>query len=395
VQRLAFKTQLKLARLYQQQRSWPALRELLRAVEASLATPAAASAASTGGVAVDADRSKATQLLEVCALQIQMHEELRDTKRCSEAFHRAKGIAKSAVPHPSITGTIQEAGGKLAMGERDWEAARLYFLEAFKAYEEAGLTGRTLACLRYMLLANMLSASRINPFDSQETKAYERDPAITPMTALTDAYLADDIAAFEPVLKGTAAAAAAPTGAGTGAGGARSGGGGSSGGGVSLASVMDDFMRSYVGDLLHSIRTKVLLSLVGPYTRVSLPFLAAELNMPAREVEELCVGLILDGRLAASIDQVAAMLLVKPSAAVAAAAAQGLSSGAASGATGSSAGGSRLYSELDALAEKLSALVRQLPSASLSASQHHAAELSATAFGLSESSHTSHGYAYQ
>ena len=65
------------------------------------------------------------------------------------------------------------------MEERAWEAARVAFLDAFRAYDEAGMAERTLACLRYMLLANMLAGGRINPFDSQETKAYERDASIT------------------------------------------------------------------------------------------------------------------------------------------------------------------------------------------------------------------------
>lgn len=51
--------------------------------------------------------------------------------------------------------------------------ARLDFQESFKAYEEAGQTSKTLSCLRYLLLASMLSDSRFNPFDDQSTKVRE------------------------------------------------------------------------------------------------------------------------------------------------------------------------------------------------------------------------------
>jgi hypothetical protein len=51
-------------------------------------------------------------------------------------------------------------------------------------------------------------------------------------------------------------------------------------------------------------RTKVLLRLIRPYTRVRLPFLAAQLNAPLGDVESLLVGLILDGKVDGRIDQV-------------------------------------------------------------------------------------------
>ena len=47
------------------------------------------------------------------------------------------------------------------------QTARTEFTSAFKAYEEAGNTSKTIACLKYLLLAAMLSGSKINPFDSQ------------------------------------------------------------------------------------------------------------------------------------------------------------------------------------------------------------------------------------
>ena len=105
---------------------------------------------------------------------------------------------------------------------------------------------KTIACLKYLLLANMLSDSRINPFDSQDTKAYEKDPAIVGMTELTAAYLAGDIASFEPVLRRSA------PGAGFGAG-----AGSLDGGGAANDLASDEFMRTYLDDLMASIRTQV------------------------------------------------------------------------------------------------------------------------------------------
>jgi COP9 signalosome complex subunit 2 len=55
------------------------------------------------------------------------------------------------------------------MSEKEWEKAQIDFFEAFKSYDEAGSSQR-ISCLKYLVLANMLMESQINPFDSQETK---------------------------------------------------------------------------------------------------------------------------------------------------------------------------------------------------------------------------------
>jgi COP9 signalosome complex subunit 2 len=85
---------------------------------------------------------------------------------------------------------------------------------------------------------------------------------------------------------------------------------------------MDDlFIRSYIGELLRSLRTSYLIDLIKPYTRLELSFLAKviasillqlyltltdiqQLNVEIAEVEELLIGLILEGKVDGRIDQV-------------------------------------------------------------------------------------------
>ena len=91
---------------------------------------------------------------------------------------------------------------------------------------------------------------------------------------------------------------------------------------------MDDpFIRSYIGELLRSLRTQYLIDLIKPYTRLELSFLAKvgvlryfvlfqrlihlysqQLNVDIDEVEELLIGLILEGKVEGRIDQVAMRL---------------------------------------------------------------------------------------
>ena len=54
----------------------------------------------------------------------------------------------------------------LCFREGEFEKAHTDFFEAFKNYDESGSPRRT-TCLKYLVLANMLMKSGINPFDSQ------------------------------------------------------------------------------------------------------------------------------------------------------------------------------------------------------------------------------------
>ena len=47
-------------------------------------------------------------------------------------------------------------------------------------------------------------------------------------------------------------------------------------------------------DLLRNIRTKVLIKLIKPYTRIQIPFVSKELNIDVADVEDLLVSCILD-----------------------------------------------------------------------------------------------------
>lgn len=83
----------------------------------------------------------------------------------------------------------------------------------------------------------------------------------------------------------------------------------------------DNFIRAYIGELLRSLRTQYLIDLIKPYTRLELSFLAKvsghifivwsnslaflkQLNVEIEEVEELLIGLILEGKVEGRIDQV-------------------------------------------------------------------------------------------
>ena len=47
----------------------------------------------------------------------------------------------------------------------------------------------------------------------------------------------------------------------------------------------------------------MVLKLIQPYTRIRIPFVSQQLNVPEADVEQLLVSLILDNRINGHIDQ--------------------------------------------------------------------------------------------
>ena len=159
-ERLWFKTNLKLCKLWFELRNFSRMKNVLRELHRSCQH-----------IDGSADQRKGTQLLEVFAIEIQMYTEQKNNKKLKILYQRALTI-KSAIPHPRILGIIRECGGKMHMAERQWEKAATDFFEAFKSYDEAGQP-RRVQCLKYLVLANMLMGSEVNPFDAQEARPFK------------------------------------------------------------------------------------------------------------------------------------------------------------------------------------------------------------------------------
>eukprot|EP00184_Porphyridium_aerugineum_P002586 CAMPEP_0184708474 /NCGR_PEP_ID=MMETSP0313-20130426/37796_1 /TAXON_ID=2792 /ORGANISM="Porphyridium aerugineum, Strain SAG 1380-2" /LENGTH=437 /DNA_ID=CAMNT_0027170063 /DNA_START=84 /DNA_END=1397 /DNA_ORIENTATION=+ len=260
-ERLWFKTNLKLGKLLFDTGEYVRLGKVLRDLHKSCQKEDGTD-----------DLKKGTQLLEVYALEIQMYTETKNTKRLRALYEKALQV-KSAIPHPLIMGIIRECGGKMLMGDKNFEQAKTDFYEAFKSYDEAGNT-RRIQCLKYLVLANMLAGSEINPFDSPEAKPYINNPEIVAMTDLVGAYNLKDIIEFERILN------------------------------IHSKSILEDpFIRLHIQDLLSSFRTQVLIKLIEPYTRVGLRYVSEQLNIPESELEALLVSLILDRKIKGRIDQ--------------------------------------------------------------------------------------------
>ena len=121
--------------------------------------------------------------------------------------------------------------------------------------------------------------SDVDPFGSQEAKPFQSNEEVKAMTDLVQAYQANDITSFESLLE------------------------------KHKKSISEDaFVAEHIQALLDNVRTQVLLKTVRPYSKVKLPHLSEELNIPEKELESLLVNLVLDDVLDAKINQVTGML---------------------------------------------------------------------------------------
>ncbi|RLO09353.1 hypothetical protein DYB28_007908 [Aphanomyces astaci] len=170
---------------------------------------------------------------------------------------------------------IREEGGKMYMAEGQWHLAYNEFFESFRNYQVKKGT-------QYVVLANMLASSDINPFDSREAKVFKDVDEINAMLQLRDAYGNNDITTFNKILNHP-----------------------------KHHITTDPLMKRYLDPLVRNIRSHVLVKVVGPYKTIKLATIAKDMNMSEADVEALAASLINDNILATrKIDQRHKVLVV-------------------------------------------------------------------------------------
>lgn len=259
-ERLWLKTNIKLAKLLLDRKEYHSATKKLRELQKSCQLEDGTD-----------DPSKGTYSLEMYALEIQMCAETHNNKQLKLLYQKALKV-RSAVPHPKIMGIIRECGGKMHMSEENWKDAQSDFFESFRNFDEAGSLQR-IQVLKYLLLTTMLIQSDINPFDSQEIKPYRNDPRIAAMTELVDAYQRDDMHQYIKVLKNN------------------------------QDILSDPFIAENIDEVTRNMRTKAVVKLIAPYTRMKLAWIAKQINISEVEVQDILGFLIVDDKIKGKIDQ--------------------------------------------------------------------------------------------
>jgi len=267
--KVALRLQLSQAKILLKNKDWARLSKSLDTMYASCKLP-------DGSY----DNTKGNQLLEIYAFSIHMETVKQNNKKLKEIYTRALQI--NGVCNPKSMGVIYECGGKMYLRECRWNEANTAFIEAFRNFDECGARNECVSCLKYLVLANMLSGSNINPFDEPRAKAYSTAPEIAAMNSLVEAYQRNSLTDFEHILKFN-----------------------------KTLLLEDDIILTYLPSIRKTLKKHIFLDLVKPYTNLSTAFIEQKLQLSTSEAEGLVVELILDGEVDVTIDQIESVLHVK------------------------------------------------------------------------------------
>lgn len=222
------------------------------------------------------DKDKASDLLEVYAVEMKQLFMSKSFGRMKVLYPKTKGDdVTNAVEDSRTMGPLREYGGRMWMHFRQWTAAYNEFFESFKAYEEAGKTMQAKACIKYLVVANIIACADVNPFAAREICAYGKHPDIEAMRNLRDAFYQDEIGKFQDILR-------------------------CSQNGIST----DPFISGFTKEILDSMRTKVLKRRIKPYRRIRIAFLAKQCLVDGSQMQKLLERLILDEEISGTIDQI-------------------------------------------------------------------------------------------
>jgi len=225
-----------------------------------------------------------------------------------------KSDGKESLVDPRSQSILKEIWGTVYGDEGFWSLAKGEFFTAFSLYDELGNAQKAKQCLRYTVIANMLSGSEANVLDSQNAKAHENDKDIRIVNQLRLAHLRCDVRGFNSAM-------------------------------WEMKKDADPYLMKHIETIASDFQHRAIVTLVKPYRRVKLAHLADVLGENVPKIEEIVVHLILDGLIDARIDQVKGVLDL----------------------TGGSGGASRKYGALDAWCNALNGLVNNLKQPSVNA----------------------------
>ncbi|KAH7822137.1 putative COP9 signalosome complex subunit 2 [Monocercomonoides exilis] len=221
------------------------------------------------------DPTKGSQLVETYALLLQVYDVTNKRRKMKDIYERVSKV-KNAIVHPRISGIIKEIGGKMYMHDRQFAQAQEEFFDAFNHFNKTG-SPRRVTCLKYNILASMLSGSSVNPMSAPETRVYRTDGDVMALTMLIEAFQDRDIPRFMATLRNP----------------------------EQKKRIMGDpLVKEHVDDLLKDIRVAKIKELIVPFSSVRLAYLAEETMCEPKDVELLCAMLITDGEIDGKIDQI-------------------------------------------------------------------------------------------
>lgn len=239
----------------------------------------------------DNQKEKSSELIDIYAMKVQIAAITNNTMSQKDLYERTKNLIKGVVDAKS-QGILRECWGKMFGDDGQWAASKAEFWQAFTCYQTSGLLNNAKDCLKYAVVASMLSPDErgdskkggapadkkiTSLFDAKEAKQFESQPDVQALSKLQQAYERSDVAMFMSCAE-------------------------------QIDKSADQWIRKHLSSMIREFQGKAIIQLVRAYKRIRLDHIALALRITEQHVESLLIQLILDGEISGVIDQVKGIL---------------------------------------------------------------------------------------
>lgn len=213
-------------------------------------------------------------LVDVHLLECRAHRALRAPQRARAALTAARAAASSTYVPPAQQAEVDALSGVLHADEKDYRTAFSYFFEAFDALSPLD-PPRAAAAFKHMLLCKVMmgDAGDVPSLIAAKAGTKFAGPDVDALAAVAAAHADASLAALDAAL-----AAHGPRLRG------------------------DDVVASHIAELYDALLEKNLIRVIAPFSRVEVAHLASLVGLPAEAVLAKLSQMILDGRLAGTLD---------------------------------------------------------------------------------------------
>jgi len=214
-------------------------------------------------------------LTEVFLTESRVHHALQNFPKAKAALTASRTAANVIYVSPLLQAEIDEMSGVLHCEEGDHVTAYSYFLESFEGYD-GGNDRRAVTCLKYMMLAKVLSESASEVPSILGTKQAMKYSGVEldAMSAIAKAAKLRSLEDFTATVQQ-----------------------------YEMQLRHDTLISHQLDDLFQKMMELNLLKIVLPYSCVEIAHVASLIKLPEPEVERKLSQMILDRRFAGILDQ--------------------------------------------------------------------------------------------
>lgn len=226
-------------------------------------------------------------LVQIHLVETRCHFKCANLPKARASLTSAKTNANAIHCHPLQQAEIDLWSGVISLREQDPRTAFSYLYEAFESFnankEEAGMSKKALQAVRCQLLCKIMLDDPAGCKALVQTKSmlpYQLEDSVQSILKIALAYEDRSLKKLEAIIK--------------------------------TEKIADPIISYHVGELYDKFLEKNLLKILEPYSRIEIAQVAALIELPEQQTLTKLSNMILDGKIAATLDQGTGILILYP-----------------------------------------------------------------------------------